>query len=81
MYSLTETSIQFQKDRRQKEDAIYFENKKYIDTLYWISLFEIGVIFLTGVYQFFSVRNFLITKQYLWVCNVLMSLYIVLVIF
>lgn len=66
MHALTMTSLDFQKDRRMKEDAIYSENKKYIDTLFWVSLIEISVIVLTGVYQFFSVRSFLINKQYLW---------------
>jgi hypothetical protein len=65
MHALTTTSLEFQKDRRMKEDAIYAENKKYIDTLFWVSLIEISVIVLTGVYQFFSVRSFLISKQYL----------------
>jgi hypothetical protein len=65
MHALTTTSLDFQKDRRMKEDAIYTENKKYIDTLFWVSLIEISVIVLTGVYQFFSVRSFLINKQYL----------------
>lgn len=65
MFDLTTTTLQFQKDRRMKEDAIYYENKKYIDTLFWISIFEISVICLTGVYQFFSVKSFLVTKNYL----------------
>ena len=65
MHMLTSTTIQFQKERREREDAIYNENKKYIDLLFWISFFEIGVICLTGVYQFFSVRDFLVSKQYL----------------
>jgi len=65
MHTLTTTSIQFQKDRRSKEDAIYYENKKYIDTLFWVSVIEISVILVTGIYQFFSVRNFLVSKQYL----------------
>ena len=81
MFDLTSSTIQFQKDRRAKEDAIYNENKKYVDTLFWISIFEISVICLTGIYQFFSVKNFLVTKNYLWLIKMIWYLLISIVLF
>ena len=58
--------------KEHQEGKVEYQNQQYnvhlenTSRLLTISYVEILVIVITGVYQFFTVRKFLIDKQYLW---------------
>jgi hypothetical protein len=54
-----------QERKKNHQFEEYDKNLQNTERLLLISYVEIAVIVLTGIYQFFAVRKFLIDKQYL----------------
>lgn len=55
-----------QKDRDRSAAANFDETTSVDKRLITISIVEIVIIVAAGVYQFYSLQNYLISKQYIW---------------
>ena len=65
MATKTEQFAKIQDTRSQQEDDLYIEITNSTSKLMTVSILELVVIVLAGLYQFWSIRKFLVDKQYM----------------
>lgn len=58
----------FEEKKREEENQHYLTSIEVTNRLAVVSYIEIAIILAAGLYQFFTIRKFLIDKQYMWLC-------------